>query len=48
MIEKGSLLLGMYDTAALKSTINIVECACNQAIAYSKLNYKYIYIDVRK
>ena len=38
LIEKESLLLGMYDTAALKSTINMVECACNQAIAYSKLN----------
>ena len=38
LIEKESLLLGMYDTAALKSTINMVECTCNQAIAYSKLN----------
>lgn len=42
LIEKGSLLLGMYDTAALKSTINTIECTCNQAIAYSKLNYKYV------
>ena len=38
LIEKESLLLGMYDTAALKSTINMIECTCNQAIAYSKLN----------
>lgn len=38
LIEKESLLLGMYDTAALKSTINKVECACNQAIAYAKLD----------
>lgn len=38
IIEVGSLLLGMYDTAALKSTINMIECSCNQAIAYSKLN----------
>lgn len=38
IIAPGSLLLGMYDTAALKSTINMIECSCNQAIAYSKLN----------
>lgn len=38
IIESGSLLLGMYDTAALKSTINRVECACNQAIAFSKID----------
>lgn len=38
MIEPESLLLGMYDTAALKSTITKVECTCNQAIAFSKLD----------
>ena len=38
IIPKGSLLLGMYDTAALKSSINNVELSCNQAIAYSTLN----------
>lgn len=38
LIEKGSLLLGMYDTAALKSSINTVELTCNQAIAFAKLN----------
>ncbi|MFU0824771.1 restriction endonuclease subunit S [Clostridium sp.] len=38
IIERGSLLLGMYDTAALKSTINMIECSCNQAIAYAKLD----------
>jgi type I restriction enzyme S subunit len=38
IIEVGSLLLGMYDTAALKSTINLVPLTCNQAIAYSRLN----------
>lgn len=48
IIQKGSLLLGMYDTAALKSTINMIECSCNQAIAYAKLdenvvNSIYIY-----
>jgi type I restriction enzyme S subunit len=40
IIEKGSLLLGMYDTAALKSSITKVESSCNQAIAFSKLNEK--------
>ena len=32
----------MYDTAALKSTINMIECSCNQAIAYSKLNNEIV------
>ncbi|MDQ0163529.1 restriction endonuclease subunit S [Aeribacillus alveayuensis] len=38
LIEKDSLLLGMYDTAALKATINKVECSCNQAVAFAKLD----------
>lgn len=38
MIEPGSLLLGMYDTAALKSSITTCESSCNQAIAFAKLN----------
>lgn len=38
LIEIGSLLLGMYDTAALKSSITKKVVACNQAIAYAKLN----------
>jgi type I restriction enzyme S subunit len=42
MIEINSLLLGMYDTAALKSTINKIECTCNQAIAFSKLDEKLV------
>ena len=42
LIEKGSILLGMYDTAALKSTINIEEVTCNQAIAYCKLDEKRV------
>ena len=37
-IPIGSLLLGMYDTAALKSSINCSIVACNQAIAYAKLD----------
>lgn len=38
LIPVGSLLLGMYDTAALKSSITLVEMSCNQAIAYAKLD----------
>jgi type I restriction enzyme S subunit len=36
--ETGSLFLGMYDTAALKSTISTLPVSCNQAIAFTKLN----------
>jgi len=47
-IEIGSLLLGMYDTAALKSSITTITATCNQAIAFAKLddtqcNIFYIY-----
>jgi type I restriction enzyme S subunit len=42
LIDKGSILLGMYDTAALKSTINTKIVTCNQAIAYCKLNEKLV------
>lgn len=38
LIEIGSLLLGMYDTAALKSTISTAPLACNQAIAFCRLD----------
>ena len=38
IIEKGSLLLGMYDTAGLKSSINTKVMSCNQAIAFAKLD----------
>jgi len=51
----GSLLLGMYDTAALKSGITTKKSSCNQAIAFSKLNhnivntiYVYHYIQIGK
>ena len=37
IIKPNSLLLGMYDTAALKSSITIKNSACNQAIAFSDL-----------
>ena len=38
LIPVGSLLVGMYDTAAFKSSITIVPSSCNQAIAFTKLN----------
>ena len=38
LVPKGSIMLGMYDTAALKSSIAKVDCSCNQAIAFSKLD----------
>jgi type I restriction enzyme S subunit len=37
ILEPNTLLLGMYDTAALKSSITTINSACNQAIAFSKL-----------
>ncbi len=42
IIKPNSLLLGMYDTAALKSTIVKVEATCNQAIAFSYLNEEQV------
>lgn len=52
LIESGSILLGMYDTAALKSSITIGALTCNQAIAYSKLdeskcNTLFIYFQIQ-
>lgn len=38
LVESGSILLGMYDTAALKSSINKIPLSCNQAIAFCKLD----------
>lgn len=38
LIEPESLLIGMYDTAALKCSISKVLCSCNQAIAFSKID----------
>ncbi|WP_423921992.1 restriction endonuclease subunit S [Frigoribacterium sp. 2-23] len=34
MIPEGSLLLGMYDSAALKSSISVGRVSCNQAVAF--------------
>lgn len=39
-VPAGALLLGMYDTAALKASIAAVNCSCNQAVAFSLLNAK--------
>lgn len=36
-IEPDSLLLGMYDTAALKASISTTACSCNQAVAFARL-----------
>lgn len=37
-VSRNALMLGMYDTAALKASIAGAECSCNQAIAFSKIN----------
>lgn len=37
IMRPGSLMVGMYDTAAFKSSITTVPAACNQAIAFSYL-----------
>jgi len=36
-VPSGSLMLGMYDTAALKAAIAGIDCSCNQAIAFSTI-----------
>ncbi len=38
LVPAGSLMMGMYDTAALKTSIALRDCSCNQAIAFSKLD----------
>jgi type I restriction enzyme S subunit len=38
IMRPGSLMIGMYDTAAFKSSITTVPAACNQAIAFSYLD----------
>ena len=52
LVKAGSLLLGMYDTAALKSSITLVDASCNQAIAFSllsenKCNRLYVYMAIQ-
>lgn len=36
-VSAGSLMLGMYDTAALKSSIAMQRCSCNQAVAFASI-----------
>lgn len=48
----GALLLGMYDTAALKSSITQKRSSCNQAIAFAKIDEnlaetKYVYYAIQ-
>ncbi|WP_182085959.1 restriction endonuclease subunit S [Aureimonas sp. ME7] len=38
LVPSGALMLGMYDTAALKSTIATEDCSCNQAVAFASIN----------
>ncbi|WP_396617307.1 restriction endonuclease subunit S [Lysobacter soli] len=38
LMKPGSLMVGMYDTAAFKSSITTVLATCNQAIAFSLLD----------
>ena len=37
-VSSGALLLGMYDTAALKASIASVDCSCNQAVAFATID----------
>jgi type I restriction enzyme S subunit len=37
-VPAGSILVAMYDTAALKSSITTVSASCNQAIAFAQLS----------
>jgi len=51
IIPHGSLLLGMYDTAALKSSISVGRIACNQAVAFGVpspgVSPEFLYFAVR-
>ena len=51
-IPVGSLLLGMYDTAALKSGVTTRPSSCNQAVAFSRLDdsrvsTRYVYAAIQ-
>ena len=37
LISPNSIMIGLYDTAAFKMSICKIECSCNQAILYSKI-----------
>ncbi|SCG15046.1 type I restriction enzyme, S subunit [Micromonospora echinofusca] len=51
-VSRGSIMVGMYDTAALKTSIADIDCSCNQAIAFASINPEladtiYIYFALR-
>ncbi|MEV1318519.1 restriction endonuclease subunit S [Micromonospora arborensis] len=37
-VPAGAVMIGMYDTAALKTSIADVSCSCNQAVAFALLD----------
>lgn len=51
IIKVNSLLLGMYDTAALKSSITTIPATCNQAIAFANVDNRidvlYVYYAIQ-
>lgn len=52
LVPAGALMLGMYDTAALKSSIALNACSCNQAIAFASIRSdraltEYVYFAVQ-
>lgn len=52
LVPAGALMLGMYDTAALKSSIAMNACSCNQAIAFASIRpnralTEYVYFAVQ-
>jgi type I restriction enzyme S subunit len=52
LVPAGALMLGMYDTAALKSSIAMNICSCNQAIAFASIHpdralTEYVYFAVQ-
>ncbi|MEE1621643.1 restriction endonuclease subunit S [Zafaria sp. J156] len=45
VVPTGALLLGMYDTAALKAGITTDEATCNQAIAFGLLDEEQVLVE---
>jgi type I restriction enzyme, S subunit len=41
-VAKGSIMIGMYDTAALKTSIAAYSCSCNQAVAFALLDDRVV------
>jgi type I restriction enzyme, S subunit len=37
-VPAGALMLGMYDTAALNASFAGIDCSCNQAVAFARLD----------